>query len=117
MTDRAEAITAAVDRLRTAAEKGQPCAPVRELLGTADIDAAYRVQRGLTEHRLAAGAVVRPQDRPHLAGRAAAARRRPARLRRALRRHGRRRRRRGAHRRLLQPKVGGGDRLRARRRT
>lgn len=58
MTDRAEAITAAVDRLRTAAEKGQPCAPVRELLGTADLDAAYRVQRGLTEHRLAAGAVV-----------------------------------------------------------
>ncbi|WNM31684.1 fumarylacetoacetate hydrolase family protein [Streptomyces sp. Li-HN-5-11] len=58
MTDRTQAIATAVDRLRTAADKRQPCDPVRDLLGTVDIDAAYQVQRGLVEHRLAAGAVV-----------------------------------------------------------
>ncbi|MGH1555382.1 hypothetical protein ACRAWF_36705 [Streptomyces sp. L7] len=45
MTDRTQAIAVALDRLKTAVEKRRPCAPVRELLCTGDLDAAYRVQR------------------------------------------------------------------------
>jgi len=55
---REAAIAAAADRLEAAAAKGEPCAPVRDLLGTTDMAAAYAVQRLLTERRLAAGAVV-----------------------------------------------------------
>jgi 2-keto-4-pentenoate hydratase len=36
--------TAAADRLWAAAENGSPCAPVRDLIGSSDLDAAYRVQ-------------------------------------------------------------------------
>ncbi|CAN5687124.1 fumarylacetoacetate hydrolase family protein [soil metagenome] len=51
-------IRAAVDRLATAQESGVPCAPVRDLIGTDDLPAAYAVQQGLVQRRLAAGAVV-----------------------------------------------------------
>jgi 2-keto-4-pentenoate hydratase len=53
---RDEAIEAAAARLRDAAERAQPCEPVRDLLGRTDIALAYAVQQRLTEQRLAAGA-------------------------------------------------------------
>lgn len=37
-------ISEAADRLAAASETGTPCAPVRDLIGREDIDAAYRVQ-------------------------------------------------------------------------
>jgi 2-keto-4-pentenoate hydratase len=52
----ASAIEAAAQRLAGAAASGAACAPVADLLGPDDIDSAYRVQRRLTERRLAAGA-------------------------------------------------------------
>ncbi|NBM19313.1 2-keto-4-pentenoate hydratase [Streptomyces sp. GC420] len=52
------AVAEAADRLGRAAATARPCAPVRDLLGTTDIAAAYAVQRRLTERRLAAGARV-----------------------------------------------------------
>lgn len=58
MTLHEQAVTEAADRLWSAAEKRQPCAPVRDLLGSADVSGAYAVQRLLTERRIAAGAVV-----------------------------------------------------------
>jgi 2-keto-4-pentenoate hydratase len=42
----------AADRLRTAAATGVPCEPVRDLLGTDDVDLAYAVQRLLVDERL-----------------------------------------------------------------
>ncbi len=51
-------ISAAVDRLATALETRVPCAAVRDLIGTDDLAAAYAVQQGLVERRLAAGATV-----------------------------------------------------------
>lgn len=39
-----EAVRAADERLRRAADTGRPCAPVRDLLGDTDQDAAYAVQ-------------------------------------------------------------------------
>jgi 2-keto-4-pentenoate hydratase len=48
----------AAERLRAAAETGVPCAPVRDLIGTTDVSAAYAVQALLTQRRLAAGARV-----------------------------------------------------------
>lgn len=48
----------AVARLATAAATRTPCAPVREFLGTTDIDAAYSVQRRLNADRVASGARV-----------------------------------------------------------
>ena len=53
-----EAISAAVERLAVAQETRVPCAPVRDLIGTDDLAAAYAVQRGLVQRRLAAGATV-----------------------------------------------------------
>ncbi|MCC5577478.1 fumarylacetoacetate hydrolase family protein [Microtetraspora sp. AC03309] len=50
------AVTAAADRLDRAAADGVPCAPVADLIGTADIDAAYAVQSMLTARRMARGA-------------------------------------------------------------
>lgn len=50
------ALTAAADRLHQAAVSGIVCEPVRDLLGTSDIDAAYRVQQEVTARRIAAGA-------------------------------------------------------------
>ncbi|MEV7977916.1 fumarylacetoacetate hydrolase family protein [Streptomyces sp. NPDC086519] len=57
-TEREAAIGIAADRLLTAADKQEPCAPVRDVLGAEDIDGAYQVQRRLTTLRLAGGAVV-----------------------------------------------------------
>jgi 2-keto-4-pentenoate hydratase len=53
-----EAIEQAADRLVAAASTRTPCAPVRDLIGTDDGDAAYAVQRRSTEARLASGARV-----------------------------------------------------------
>ena len=53
-----DAIRAASQRLIRAQETGEPCAPVRDLIGTDDLDAAYAVQMGVVEGRLAAGATV-----------------------------------------------------------
>ncbi|MFI7101807.1 2-keto-4-pentenoate hydratase [Streptomyces sp. NPDC050161] len=47
---------AAAERLRTAAATRTPCAPVRDLIGDTDQDAAYAVQSAVIADRLAAGA-------------------------------------------------------------
>lgn len=52
------AICTAADRLATAATTGVPCPPVRDLIGSNDIGAAYAVQRELTAIRLAGGSSV-----------------------------------------------------------
>lgn len=52
------AIEAAADRLAQAGATGAPCAPVRDLIGDTDIDAAYAVQATLTARRVALGARV-----------------------------------------------------------
>jgi 2-keto-4-pentenoate hydratase len=53
-----EQITAAVERLAVALETRVPCAAVRDLIGTDDLPAAYAVQQGLVQKRLALGASV-----------------------------------------------------------
>ncbi|GAB3053216.1 fumarylacetoacetate hydrolase family protein [Intrasporangium mesophilum] len=53
---RQEQIRQAAGRLRAATIDRTACAPVRDLIGTADVDAAYAVQLQLTQARLAAGA-------------------------------------------------------------
>ena len=53
-----DAISAAVERLAVAQETRVPCAPVRDLIGTDDLAAAYAVQQGLVQRRLATGATV-----------------------------------------------------------
>ncbi len=58
VTDRTEVVTGAATRLEQAARTGVPCGPVRDLLGSTDIDLAYAVQQRVTEGRLAAGATV-----------------------------------------------------------
>ncbi len=52
------AVTEAATRLARAARDRSPCAPVRDVLGTSDIGAAYAVQRRLVDDRLARGARV-----------------------------------------------------------
>jgi 2-keto-4-pentenoate hydratase len=52
------AVDQATERLLDAAATGTPCAPVRDLIGPDQVDAAYAVQRRLTEHRVAGGARV-----------------------------------------------------------
>jgi 2-keto-4-pentenoate hydratase len=42
--------------LADAAATARPCQPVRDLLGSTDVESAYAVQRLLTDQRLAAGA-------------------------------------------------------------
>ncbi len=54
----AAAIAAAADRLSTAQATRIACAPVRDLIGTDDIAAAYAVQRAQVDARIAAGARV-----------------------------------------------------------
>jgi 2-keto-4-pentenoate hydratase len=49
-------VRAAAARLRDAARTGEPCEPVRDLLGSTDVALAYEVQQALTRDRLAAGA-------------------------------------------------------------
>jgi 2-keto-4-pentenoate hydratase len=51
-------VGAAVERLATALETRVPCAAVRDLIGTDDLAAAYAVQQGLVQKRLASGASV-----------------------------------------------------------
>lgn len=53
-----DAISAAVERLALAQETRVPCAAVRDLIGTDDLPAAYAVQQGLVQRRLAGGASV-----------------------------------------------------------
>ena len=53
-----DSVHAAVARLSEAAATGVPCAPVRDLIGTEDLPAAYAVQQGLVRARLEAGATV-----------------------------------------------------------
>ena len=48
----------AAARLAAAFAEGRPVAPVRDLLGTQDVDAAYAVQQELTRSRVDSGAVV-----------------------------------------------------------
>lgn len=57
MTTR-EAIDAAVDRLARAQLTREPCPPVRDLIGTDDLPAAYAVQQGLVQARIDGGVSV-----------------------------------------------------------
>lgn len=58
-TDRAlTAVNRAAQRLHDAAVDRVKCPPVRDLIGSADLHAAYRVQEQLTAWRLAAGAQI-----------------------------------------------------------
>ena len=50
-----DAVRAADERLRLAVESGSPCAPVRDLLGETDQDAAYAVQSLGIARRVAEG--------------------------------------------------------------
>ena len=54
----AASVREAADRLRRAGETRTPCLPVRDLIGSSDVDAAYAVQSLLTRSRAAAGARV-----------------------------------------------------------
>jgi 2-keto-4-pentenoate hydratase len=56
--DGSVAVSDALARLTAAADTGVPCAPVRDVLGSTDIAAAYAVQQQLIAARVAAGAVV-----------------------------------------------------------
>ncbi|NNN29277.1 2-keto-4-pentenoate hydratase [Streptomyces sp. S3(2020)] len=55
---RETAVARAAARLTRAARDHQPCTPVRDLLGAADISLAYAVQRRVVDERIAAGARV-----------------------------------------------------------
>jgi 2-keto-4-pentenoate hydratase len=54
----AAAVEAAVARLAEAQATRVPCEPVRDLIGTDDLAAAYAVQQGLVQGRIAGGATV-----------------------------------------------------------
>ncbi|MFE0678976.1 2-keto-4-pentenoate hydratase [Streptomyces sp. NPDC058867] len=58
MTPHPDAVARAADRLEKAAATTTPCVPVRDLIGTTDLAAAYAVQQTLVTRRLATGAVV-----------------------------------------------------------
>lgn len=53
-----KAVAQAADRLARAVDEGRPVAPVRDLLGEHDLDAAYAVQQELTRRRLERGATI-----------------------------------------------------------
>jgi len=53
-----DALAAAVERLAHALATRVPCAPVRDLIGTDDLAAAYAVQQGLVRGRLDGGVTV-----------------------------------------------------------
>ncbi|MBB2893561.1 2-keto-4-pentenoate hydratase [Flexivirga oryzae] len=53
-----DTVHAAADRLKQAAAQLAPCAPVRDLIGADDVEAAYAVQALLTRDRLAGGATI-----------------------------------------------------------
>jgi 2-keto-4-pentenoate hydratase len=53
-----DAISAAVERLAQAQGTRVPCAAVRDLIGTDDLPAAYAVQQGLVQARIAGGVSV-----------------------------------------------------------
>jgi 2-keto-4-pentenoate hydratase len=53
-----DVVSAAVTRLAEAQATRIPCPPVRDLIGTDDLAAAYAVQQGLVQRRLAQGARV-----------------------------------------------------------
>lgn len=53
--DRDDAIAAAVVRLAQAQQTRVPCSNIRDLIGTDDLPAAYAVQQGLVQARLAGG--------------------------------------------------------------
>lgn len=53
-----DTISAAVERLERAYQSRVPCDPVRDLIGSDDVAAAYLVQERFNAHRLAAGASV-----------------------------------------------------------
>ncbi|MBB3082355.1 2-keto-4-pentenoate hydratase [Geodermatophilus sabuli] len=55
---RRAAVAEAAERLEVAARSGVPCRPVRDLIGTDDVEQAYAVQQRLTRRRLADGARV-----------------------------------------------------------
>jgi 2-keto-4-pentenoate hydratase len=55
---RRAAVAEAAERLDVAARAGVPCRPVRDLIGTDEVEQAYAVQRRLTDRRLAEGARV-----------------------------------------------------------
>ncbi|MDJ0429043.1 2-keto-4-pentenoate hydratase, partial [Rhodococcus fascians] len=50
----ADAIGEAAERLSTAAATFTPCTPVRDLIGTDDVAAAYAVQERIVADRIAA---------------------------------------------------------------
>jgi 2-keto-4-pentenoate hydratase len=49
------AVAEAAERLTAAARTGVACLPVRDLIGSSDVDLAYAVQQRLTRDRVAAG--------------------------------------------------------------
>ncbi len=49
------AVAAAAERLRIAAEAGEPCEPIRDLIPESDLGGAYEVQRVNTQLAVAAG--------------------------------------------------------------
>ena len=51
-------VTEAADRIEGAIRAGRPVAPIRDLIGAADIESAYAVQQELIRRRTAAGAIV-----------------------------------------------------------
>ena len=53
-----DVISAAVERLAVAQATRVPCPAVRDLIGTDDLPAAYAVQQGLVQARIAGGAAV-----------------------------------------------------------
>lgn len=58
MTVSQQAVEAAARRLECAAVTGEPCDPVRDLIGRDDLAAAYAVQDAVTENRISNGARV-----------------------------------------------------------